>query len=214
MRRLSLLAAAILLSGIAAPQARAQVVLLPTFHQFTVNTTVLAPDSGRGFLGGINRSSRGAIARGTPGLNNLPGGGRLFGNRGLARNDSAVKASVRATIIDHQELDRAVLAQAGVDPDEVTDSRARRIMRQPSNAAATMSLAAIRRQQQQQDNQVEDQVAKLVEKGKQAESAGKMGAAKILYDMASRRTKNAKLRAQLTERLKKLERGAQVSAIK
>ena len=43
-----------------------------------------------------------------------------------------------------------------------------------------------------------------VDKGKQAEAAGKTGAAKILYDMAARRTKNPTLRKALQARLAKL----------
>jgi hypothetical protein len=42
----------------------------------------------------------------------LPVAGRLFGNRGIAAARSASSAQVSATIIDLQQWDRAVLAEA------------------------------------------------------------------------------------------------------
>ncbi len=46
----------------------ATVVQLPTFSFFTVSTSVSVPDSGRGFLGGIRRSSTGSTAFSPPRL--------------------------------------------------------------------------------------------------------------------------------------------------
>jgi hypothetical protein len=105
MRATSLAAAALLL-GLMATSARAQApttVQLPTFRFFTVQTTVSVPDRGSASLGGITRSSSSSTWRGVPGLR---------GSRSLASGRDAGGVSVHATIIDHAELDRAVLAAA------------------------------------------------------------------------------------------------------
>ena len=46
---------------------RAQVVQLPTFHYFTVNTTVSVPDRGSVYLGGVKRGAIRSSSRGIPG---------------------------------------------------------------------------------------------------------------------------------------------------
>lgn len=87
-------------------QCKAQnvTVQLPTFEQFGVSTTVVVPDRGSLFLGGVNGSSRGGSRFG-PGL---PG----LGNRATGRAIDAGGMSISATIIDHSEIDRALLAEA------------------------------------------------------------------------------------------------------
>lgn len=80
-------------------------VQLPTFHQFGVSTTVVVPDRGGLYLGGVGSSSteRSGFRRSF-----LPG----IGSRGVGRTSSAGGISVHATIIDHNEIDRALLAEA------------------------------------------------------------------------------------------------------
>lgn len=84
-------------------------VQLPTFEQFSVSTTVVVPDRGSLYLGGVNRSNLGRsslgqsqFGRGLPGL----------GNRSFGRSSAASGLSISATIIDHDEIDRALLAEA------------------------------------------------------------------------------------------------------
>ena len=79
-------------------------VQLPTFHQFGVSTTVVVPDRGSLYLGGVNRSSLGRRQFGSP----LPG----IGYRGIGRSSVAGGVSISATIIDHDQIDRALLAEA------------------------------------------------------------------------------------------------------
>lgn len=74
-------------------------VQLPTWHVFGVSTSVLVPDQGTLVLGGVNRGSRGTQSFGP-------------GSRGSGRSASAGAVSVSATIIDHGEIDRALLAKA------------------------------------------------------------------------------------------------------
>ena len=86
----------------AASSASAQAVQLPTFNYFTVQTTVSVPDRGGAVLGGVDRASSGTTSRGFGPLRNRASGSSI---------GSSV-ASVHATIIDHEELDRATLAEA------------------------------------------------------------------------------------------------------
>ena len=98
--------------GLSADLAIAQVVQLPTFQQFSVNTTVSVPDRGAALLGGVNTSRSGSTTRSIPMLGRVPVANRLFQNRSFGRDSSSSQAHVRVTIIDHQELDEALLGQA------------------------------------------------------------------------------------------------------
>jgi hypothetical protein len=73
------------------------VVQLPSFSFFTFRGSVLVPDSGAAYLGGVNRSASGVTNRGR-GLGHGIGGGLSHSG-----------ASIHATIIDHAEIDRQIL---------------------------------------------------------------------------------------------------------
>ena len=90
----------------------AQIIQLPTFHTFSIATTVSIPDRGSMSLGGVDRASFGRAGAGVPGLGGIPGAGRLFGNRGIGAGVQSAGASATATIMDLQELDQSVQAQA------------------------------------------------------------------------------------------------------
>ena len=77
-----------------------QVVQLPTLGTFSVNTSVLVPDTGSTSLGSIRSSANGSNQRGS-----FPGSAR--GSRSIAGG-----VSVHATIIDLQEMDREILQLA------------------------------------------------------------------------------------------------------
>lgn len=78
-----------------------QVVQQPTIGTLSINSSVLVPDQGSAMLGGIGSAGAGQNQRGGLMTN------RAFGNR-FARGG----ASVSATIIDLQEMDRAILQLA------------------------------------------------------------------------------------------------------
>ncbi len=98
--------------ALAASQAKAQVVQLPTFEMFGIGTTVNVPNGGSTVLGGINRSGASRVGGGVPGLGRLPGVGRPFGNRGTASSLSGGSARVTATVHDFEGMDRELLSQA------------------------------------------------------------------------------------------------------
>ena len=77
----------------------AQAVQLPTFRQFSISGSVLVPDSGSAYLGGVNRAAYGSSQRGP-------------WNRSSGSSVGSSGVTVRATIIDNAELDRALLAEA------------------------------------------------------------------------------------------------------
>jgi hypothetical protein len=188
----------------------ATTVQLPTFSYFTVNTTVSVPDRGGAYLGGVNRARDGSWSRGFGPL----------ANRSLGGDRMASGVSVHATIIDHEELDRAVLAEAAAkrvpaDPAVVkAESLARHVGRadggsagaspshsvSPSHASpslATESVAAIKARNAAAAEERASEAAGYFVKAQGAEAEGKTGVAKIYYQMAMRRgTGELKQRAE------------------
>lgn len=105
------IAAVVVMLGIG--NASAQVVQLPSFRTFSYSGSVLVPDSGSAYLGGVNRSAISSQRRGF--------GGRGFG-RSLGQSSSASSAVVSATIIDLDEMDREIRSadiSAGIHRDAV-----------------------------------------------------------------------------------------------
>ena len=189
----------LLMAGEVAAQQQPMVpttVQLPSFSFFSVNTTVSVPDSGGAYLGGINRARDGSRARG-------------FGNRGLGGDRLASGASVHATIIDHDELDRAVRGEAAAkrgpaDPDVVKAEHLSRHVGRESSIAATRgraaggsagaspshlpgSVAAIRAQNAAAAEARAGEAAKYFAQAQQAEADGKPAVARIYYQMTARR---------------------------
>ena len=99
-----------------------QTVLLPSFRNFTYRGAVKVPDGGMIKLGGVTRSAEGATARAVPGLGNLPGIGRGFGNRGIGRDQESGSLNATAKIIIAEELEAQHLAKAGYFPGQRADN--------------------------------------------------------------------------------------------
>ena len=89
-----------------------QVVQLPTFRQFSVNTTVSVPDGGSAFLGGVTTARSGSTSNSVPLLGRIPVANRLFQNRAIGSDVTSSRAYVRAQVIDLLEMDAAILQQA------------------------------------------------------------------------------------------------------
>ncbi|MCO6453947.1 MAG: hypothetical protein J5I93_01420 [Pirellulaceae bacterium] len=179
----------------------AQAVQLPSFHYFTVSTSVLVPDRGGAYLGGISRSQTGSVSRGVPLLGKVPGADRLFRNQGIAASQSASGVSVHATIIDNAELDRAVLAAAadrpsGLDPQIAGRAAflARHVAQHPpatgelpaEPAVRGKSLDQLQREQEAARERRQKDAQQWLDRARQAEAAGKLGAARVYYQMAAR----------------------------
>ena len=88
-----------LLAEVLVSQSHAQVVQLPSISTFSYSGTVLVPDSGSAYLGG-----RYAAASSSQ---------RRLGSRAAGLSIGVSGASVHATIIDLNAMDRAIL---GADP--------------------------------------------------------------------------------------------------
>jgi len=222
MRRTNALVIGLFMLGFAgqaaaqAPQPQAPTtVQLPTFNFFTVNTTASVPDRGAAYLGGI---SRGSDSSTTSGLGPLR-------SRAVSSGRSASTMSVHATIIDHAELDRAVLAEAAA-------KRGRALLDPVSSEAAFLSahvgrsadsrrplppstperrignVAEIRRQAAAKAMQRDLEVTAWLEKARSLEAEGKPSVAKVYYQMVARRT-TGELQAKATSRIALIESGAQ-----
>ena len=92
--------------------ASAQSVQLPTIGFFNVRTVVSVPDGGSMQIGGVQRSGSQRLGRGIPGLRNVPGAGRLLGNRGIGRSTGSSRATVHPRLIIMSELEAEVMAGA------------------------------------------------------------------------------------------------------
>lgn len=116
----------------------ATTVQLPTFNFFTISTTVLVPDRGGAYLGGVNSGASASRTSGLPGLANRAGASN-FGASGL---------SVHVQVLDLAEMDRALLAEAKAKREsaaaEVWLSRLEQA-RHSSAGRPTISVAEARR---------------------------------------------------------------------
>jgi type II secretory pathway component GspD/PulD (secretin) len=93
-------------------QASGQTVQLPTIQVFGAGSTIVVPDHGSALLGSVSRSSYGTNSLGVPVLSSVPGVNRLFRNQSSGSSVSHSSARVHVQIIDLDELDQAVLAEA------------------------------------------------------------------------------------------------------
>ena len=92
-------AASLVVLLLCSPAAEAQLpttVQLPSFSSFSYSGTVVVPDGGAAYAGGVRRSASGRTRRG-------------WFNRGFGSQQSNSGLSVHATIIDHDEIDRQLL---------------------------------------------------------------------------------------------------------
>ena len=182
-----------------------QVVQLPTFSYFSVSTTVSVPDSGRGFLGGIDRAQYRRMSRGFPGAN------RLTGNRATSSRVGTSRASVAATIIDHDELDRRTLSAAAAARGGLplviteTDRKAAFLSAHVSHRESEPALTLAPEPKAAAPRDIEAELARaerertaavqaLFAKAVKAEDAGRLGAARCCYEAIARRGDQAQRR--------------------
>lgn len=178
----------------------AQVVQLPTWRVFSVNTAVSIPDQGGAYLGGVNRSATRTSRRGLP----------LLGptSRITSHQVGGSNVFATATIIDHREWDQAVLAAAGQSVDGVATTRndraqrasrlAKHIRKKPASGISTTPRP-------KSSGTSVAEAKRLIELGDQNLAEGKVSVARIFYRTALRRGDQS-IRTAIQSRLAKLDR--------
>ncbi len=201
-----LLAACLWLTAFEVLAQPAPTVQLPTFSFAGVSTTVMVPDGGSAFLGGIDRASEGRNEFGVPGIT-LPG----FQNRAIGQDRSTSSFRVMATIHDFDAMDQALLNTPSPDglvrnypgvsrglPEFPAVIAGRTFERSPANPAGNWQIEPaaplpVSDVAVEQANRANRQAARAEEadgffaRGQQAEAEGKPNVAKIYYQMALRR---------------------------
>jgi len=162
--------------------AGAQSVQLPSFSFFGVDTTVMAPDRGSAYIGGVRRVSNGSTAFGSS----------LGSRRAIGRGTSALPTRDKA--ITHDFADDEARSPAQGD----SSSAAR---------APEGSLADARRQYAAELAANDEATRDTLAKARKAASDGKLGAAKIFYKMAARGA-SAKLRRKIEREIDALSSGS------
>jgi hypothetical protein len=169
---------------------------------FSVGTTVSVPDGGAAYLGGVTRGAWGSSSRGVPGLSQVPGLNRLFTNRGIGSSVSSSHAYATATVIDHAEIDRMLLAEAAARRGELEvageiESRAAYlsafVARNPRALPAEPMVAnkdvapKVASRVAAANAQHEAAMAEYMRRAESAEAAGRVGSARCCYDVLVRR---------------------------
>jgi hypothetical protein len=148
-------------------------VQLPTFSQFQVQTTVVAPDRGAIGIAGNAQNSAGLNALGS------------FGPLQVARGRRSVsrETSIFVTIHDFSELERESIAgPPNEEPVVAAASTA-------GHVAGTLARARAQRAAELQALEAAEAHAAelLLARGRSAEAEGKAGVAKICYKQAAKR---------------------------
>lgn len=190
-------------------QQQATAVQLPTFSMFTTSTTVSVPDRGNVLLGGINRAATGRNEFGTPILGKLPYGNRLFKNVGIGSEHSASQMRVSAFIHDFDAMEEALMSQpsgrslSSHQPQYRSQAAALAhtlLPRDNVGLASTwqpslpepdeqpsISLADAQARRLAKEQTRAEEAVDFYQRGERAEAEGKLGVAKIYYQMAARR---------------------------
>jgi hypothetical protein len=151
-------------------------VQLPTFHYFTSTGSVLVPDGGDVFLGGIGGAAAGRTQQGIPGLPSRP-----FTNSATGSSVGASSVSVSAQIHDFDAMDKALLGGAVAGNDFHPP-----LAMMKADAGGLQSVAAIRAQQAADDAARDRLAGADLERGRELVVAGKFGVAKIYFQTAAK----------------------------
>ena len=177
---------------ISAEMAVGQVIQLPSFHSFSVDTTVVVPDAGRAAAAG-SKQGRSRASR----------SGLLPANRAVAVDRQASGASVLATIHDPVQADAALRRRAQAQsraPDEnSTIAAAPRSARAAARDPAVRSVAAIERERTLNAATTERETLALLRKARAAAAGGKPGVATIYYQRAAAQVSDRKRQAIAAE---------------
>ncbi len=187
-----------------AAQQPGSAVQLPTFSSFSGSTTVSVPDRGSAYLGGVNRAATGRNSFRSPLMPWRPSRNSALGSRRSASN-----MHVTVTIHDFEAMDRYLLSQPTPFQPSLP-AQPRRLAKHSEQSFLSVADARARRIRQQQTRRQE--AVQLFARGREVEASGKLGVAKIYYQMAARRA-TGPLAEQVTARLKALDRHATAGKI-
>jgi hypothetical protein len=183
--------------AMAAGHAAGQAVQLPTFRSFGVSTTVVVPDNGSGFLGGIDSAASGRTELGTP-LAPFP----PLRNAAAGSQVSSGGARVFATVHDFAAMDQRLLGEAGSPTPSVPIATNQPPLRVPPSLAWTKktqplaessasrpaaSVGQLRAQHAAEQLAKSSEAHELFDQGQRLEASGKPNVARIYYQMAVRR---------------------------
>jgi len=183
--------------------AAGQAVQLPTFHFFSLSTTVSVPDGGDAAFGGISRSSSGRVQRGIPGLPSQP-----FDNVATGRATGAGNVSASATIHDFEAMEKALEGAGGGAQGAGGQGRGP-VVSLPKSDARVQSIAAIRGQQSAEDAAKQREAADALARGRQLLAEGKANVAKIYLQTAVKKSSAASdVHQQAIAALRSIEQGS------
>lgn len=154
------------------PELSAQVVQLPSFSSFSVDTTVVVPDGGAALLGGVGRGSRA-----TSEFGGIPR------RRVSGVNRQVSGAYVRALVHDPPAAEAALARQAATE--RAADAELPLARTTPS-AAGTLSLRDIERARAARADAAQGEARALLAKAQQSRADGKAGVARIYYRSAAK----------------------------
>lgn len=198
-KRFAVAAMVVALAFAANSNLRAQVVQQPSFRTTTYSGSVVVPDSGTGFLGGNRYGRTGSVSRGFGPFASRAGGSQVGGN--------SLTASVQ--IIDLKAMDEAILSAnvkrestLGISSVDAPSSGGRsylsglsadRFEREQTGkpvehdwqrALAGVSATSGPSKSHLTESQVEADIRYYLRKGKAAEQANRIQAARVFYRMA------------------------------
>ncbi|TWT31971.1 hypothetical protein [Blastopirellula retiformator] len=182
------------MSLVLASVSSAQVVQLPELRNFSVGTSVLVPDRGATYGGGVMRRSE---TSGQVGSLTFPSGRSM--STGTSASNSWVHAYIHPT---PAEMDEILLGKPStVDP---TSSNSPLRMIGAAREPATGSLAAIRRQLSAEDAAANRKAIKYADMAETCVKQGKLNIAKLFYRSAID-TATGEYQQQLQTRLEQIE---------
>lgn len=188
---------ALLSTSALASTAFAQTVQLPTTRTFSSSSSVLVPDQGSAFLGGMSSAASGSSSRGFSPLR----------SRGMGSSRVASGMSVSAYVIDFEEMERELLASLGPEEapvlDEATQAKVNSISRGSVKGSSRRGseLESVRDIKAQVQAEEAEQLVKIRSRlaiGEEAIAKQKWGLAKVQYEYILRNDKGefAKLAKQ------------------
>lgn len=191
-----LLCLSILVSPLLAGVAAAQVVQLPELRNFSVGTSVLVPDRGATYGGGVMRRSE---TSGQVGSLTFPSGRSM--STGTSASNSWVHAYIHPT---PAEMDEILLGK----PSPVESAAAAPLrMTGAAKQPATGSLAAIRRQLSAEDAAANRKAIKYADMAEDCLREGRTNIAKLFLRSAIS-TARGDYQTQLEERLNEISSAA------